>query len=236
LNNPGMPTITLACDYDETLASHGQVARPVLKALARFKASGGKLILVTGRELEDLAKVGPDLSLFDFVVVENGAVAYHPESGEAEALASPPSQPFVARLRERGVKPLSVGRSIVATVQRYAPLVRQTIEEMGLALEIVPNRSSLMVLPRGVNKGTGLNLALQELGLPMENVIGVGDAENDAPFLGMCGTAVAVANAIPSIKAAADWVTDQPRGEGVIEVINRVMSGDLYATRITPSR
>jgi HAD superfamily hydrolase (TIGR01484 family) len=231
-----MPTITLACDYDETLASRGQVARPVLEALIRFKASGGKLILVTGRELEDLAKVGPDLRLFDFVVVENGAVLYSPESGQAQALASPPSQAFVARLRERGVQPISVGRSIVATVKKHARVVRQTIAQMELDLEIVPNRSSLMVLPGGVNKGTGLTLALQELSLPAESVIGVGDAENDATFLGMCGTAVAVANAIPSIKAAADWVTDQPRGAGVVEIINRVMSGDLYATRITPSR
>ena len=236
MNNPGMPTITLACDYDETLASRGQVARPVLDALIRFKASGGKLILVTGRELEDLAKVGPDLRLFDFVVVENGAVLYRPESGQAQALASPPSQAFVAGLRERGVRPLSVGRSIVATVKKHARVVRQTIAQMGLDLEVVPNRSSLMVLPGGVNKGTGLILALQELSLPAESVIGVGDAENDAPFLDMCGTAVAVANAIRSIKAAADWVTDKPRGAGVVEIINRVMSGDLYATRITRSR
>jgi len=229
-----MPTITLACDYDETLASHGQVARSVVEALTRFKTSGGKLILVTGRELEDLAKVGPDLRLFDFVVVENGAVLYRPESGQTQVLASPPSQPFVAKLRERGVRPLSVGRSIVATVQQHARVVRQTIAKMGLDLEIVPNRSSLMVLPRGLNKGTGLTLALQELSLPAENVIGVGDAENDASFLDMCGTAVAVANAIPLIKASADWVTDQPRGAGVLEIINRVLSGDLYAARISP--
>ena len=236
MNNPGMPTITLACDYDETLASHGHVAGPVLEALAHFKASSGKLILVTGRELEDLAKVGPDLRLFDFVLVENGAVLYRPESRQVQVLASPPSEAFVARLHERGVKPLSVGRSIIATVQQHTYLVRRTIAEMELDLEIVHNRSSLMVLPRGVNKGTGLTLALQELSLPAENVIGVGDAENDAPFLAMCGTSVAVANAIPAIKAAADWVTDQPRGAGVVEIINRVISGDLYATRISPSR
>ena len=226
-----MPTFSLACDYDETLASNGQVAPAVLQALVRFKAAGGKSILVTGRELDDLIKVGPDLALFDFVVAENGAVLYRPQSGEAQSLAGPPSQLFVARLRQRGVRPVSVGRSIVATVQRYAGVVEQTIGEMELDLEVIPNRSSLMVLPSGLNKGTGLQVALEQMEVPAERVVGVGDAENDAAFLTMCGIYVAVANAIPSIKNAADWVTDQESGAGVVEVIDRVMSGDLCVTR-----
>jgi len=46
-------------------------------ALERFRKSGRKLILVTGRELEDLESVFPRLELFDRVVAENGAV--HPD-------------------------------------------------------------------------------------------------------------------------------------------------------------
>jgi HAD superfamily hydrolase (TIGR01484 family) len=231
-----MLTFSLACDYDETLASNGRVAPAVLDALLRFKAVGGKSVLVTGRELDDLLEVGPDMTVFDFVVAENGAVLYRPESGEIQSLAGPPSNLFVARLRQRGVQPVSVGRSIVATGQRHTGIVHQTIVEMELDLDIILNRSSLMVLPHGVNKGTGLKLALQQMHLAAENVVGVGDAENDDAFLTMCGVYVAVANAIPSIKNAADWVTDQESGAGVVEVINRVISGDLCATRTSPSR
>lgn len=207
-----------------------------MDGLVRFKMSGGKLILVTGRELEDLTQVGPDLRVFDFVVAENGALLYRPEMRKAQSLAGRPAQSFINQLHRRGVHPLSVGRSIVATLEQYAGIVDETIAEMNLDLEIVRNRSSLMVLPRGVNKGTGLMLALQELHLKEESVIGVGDAENDAPFLSLCGTAVAVANAIPSIKASADWVTDQSGGAGVVEVIDRVVSVDGCVTRGWPSQ
>lgn len=222
-----MPLFALACDYDETLASEGRAAPPVWEALARFKAAGGKCTLVTGRELKDLVKVAPEINLFDFVVAENGAVLYRPADGKTQSLANPPSQPFIACLQQLGVRPVSVGRSIVATVRQHAGVVERTISQMQLDLEITLNRSSLMILPRGVNKGTGLRLALEQMQCPMEKAIGVGDAENDSAFLTLCGIYVAVANAIPSIQQAADWVTDQPSGAGVVEVINRIMNGDL---------
>jgi phosphoglycolate phosphatase (TIGR01487 family) len=231
-----IPATVLACDYDETLAAAGRVTGRALKALARFQASGGKFVLVTGRALEDLAEVAPELTCFDFVVAENGAVLYWPQSRHVQAAASGPPDEFIAELAQRGVHPLAIGRSIVATVRQHAPVVRQIIAEMGLELETILNRSSLMILPRGVNKGTGLTLALQHLGWPAENVIGIGDAENDASFLSICGTSVAVANAIPAIKEAADWTTDHECGDGIVEVINRVLAGDICATRSTPSR
>ena len=51
----------------------------------------------------------------------------------------------------------------------------------------------------------GMNTdALEELRMPADRTVGVGDAENDHAFLRHCGVAVAVANALPSVKAAAD--------------------------------
>ena len=103
-----MRYLALACDYDGTLASDGQVSDRTLAALQRFIASGRKLILVTGRELEDLFSVFPHYTIFERVVAENGVLLYHPATGEKKSLASPPPAKFVARLRERGV-PISVG-------------------------------------------------------------------------------------------------------------------------------
>jgi hydroxymethylpyrimidine pyrophosphatase-like HAD family hydrolase len=223
--------LNLACDYDETLASGGQVGPPALEALVRLKASGGKTILVTGRELDDLLQVFPAIDVFDLVVAENGAVLYQPATGRIRPLADPPSQRFLERLRQQRVQPLSAGRSIVATRQRHYDVVRQTIGEMGLALEIILNRDSLMVLPAGTNKGTGLQVALKELQLPAQSVAGIGDAENDHAFLKLCGAYVAVANAIPAIREAADWVTRQDHSAGVSEVINKVITGEFCCTR-----
>jgi HAD superfamily hydrolase (TIGR01484 family) len=222
-----MDILALASDYDETLACEGRVDAPTWEALLRFRASGRKVILVTGRELDDLLRVCPDLNIFDAAVVENGAVLYLPSTRRLVSLASAPPPGFIEILRQRGVQPLSVGRSIVATVRPQYETVRRTIREMGLDMEIVFNRSSVMALPSGTNKGTGLQAALQELGLPADRVVGIGDAENDEAFLGMCGLYAVVANALPPLKQGADVVTLQECGPGVVEIIEKIMASQL---------
>ena len=70
-----MRYLALATDYDGTLAKDGQVDGSTLAALERFRDSGRRLILVTGRELDELLEVFPQIDLFDRVVAENGALA-----------------------------------------------------------------------------------------------------------------------------------------------------------------
>ena len=81
------------------------------------------------------------------------------------------------------------------------------IHALGLELQIIFNKGSVMVFPTGVNKATGLKAALKEMGLSPHNVIGVGDAENDHAFMELCERSVAVANALPVLKEKADLVT-----------------------------
>ena len=71
----------VAADYDGTLANDGRVAKNTLETLACVQESGRKLVLVTGRELESLQSVFPELGLFDLVVAENGALLYHRPRG-----------------------------------------------------------------------------------------------------------------------------------------------------------
>lgn len=83
----------LVCDYDGTIAFDGRVNEKVLAALKRLKASGRKLILVTGRELDDILFVFPEISLFDRVVAENGSVLYDPASREEKAIGGAAARP-----------------------------------------------------------------------------------------------------------------------------------------------
>src|SRR5438045_9573205 len=104
----------LASDYDETLADHGRVQARTEQALLRLRASGRKLLLVTGRDLDDLLRVFPRVDLFDAVVAENGALLYLPDRKQERRLAEPPPPEFAAALRRRGV-PIAAGRVVVAT-------------------------------------------------------------------------------------------------------------------------
>jgi HAD superfamily hydrolase (TIGR01484 family) len=223
-----MRYLALATDYDGTLAHHGQVDEPALVALGKLRESGRRLILVTGRELEQLLGVFPQIDLFDHVVAENGALLYRPETREEKRLAESPPEAFVAELRSRGVSPISVGRSIVATWEPHQNTVLNVIHELGLEWHVIFNKGAVMVLPSGVNKATGLAAALEELGLSPHNTVGVGDAENDHAFLSFCECSVAVANALPIVKDRADIVTRAPHGVGVVELIKQLVADDLH--------
>ena len=196
--------LALATGYDGTLAYDGIVAEATIAALRRFKATGRKLVLVTGRILEDLIQAFPEVALFDRVVAENGALIYDPQTRKERSLAPPPPPVFAEILRQREVRPVSVGRTIVATCEPHETTVLRTIHELGLELEVLFNKGAVMVLPTGINKAVGLSAALAELGLSVHNVAGIGDAENDHTFLRACGCAAAVANALPIVKDGAD--------------------------------
>ena len=222
-----MRFMTLATDYDGTLASEGRVAEETWESVRRLRASGRKLILVTGRELEDLRNVCPNLELFDRVVAENGGLLYRPAKREQQLLAPHPPKEFVKALRQRGVAHLSVGQTILASVRPYETVVIQAIRDLGMELQVVFNKDAVMVLPTGVNKATGLKAALKELELSPHNVVAIGDAENDHAFLDLCECSAAVANALPSLKKHADIVTSAEEGRGVVELIDELLADDL---------
>jgi HAD superfamily hydrolase (TIGR01484 family) len=129
--------VALATDYDGTLARDGLVDAPTMEALKEVRRSGRKLILVTGRDLPDLRRVFAELDVFDLVVAENGALLFNPAKKEETPLGDPPSPAFVARLRELGVSPLSVGHSIVATWEPHQKTVLDVIHELALELHIL---------------------------------------------------------------------------------------------------
>ena len=225
MNN--MRYLALATDYDGTLASAERVSEPTVQALRRLRTSGRQVILVTGRRLDDLFAVCSCIQLFDLIVAENGAVIYNPHSREETQLANPPSKLLIQGLQARGVEPLEIGQVMVATYAPHRAAVQDVIWELGLEAQVIANRDAVMVLPAGVNKATGLAYALRELGLSRHEVVGIGDAENDHSFLEHCECAVAVANATSSIKQIAALVTAAENGNGVIELIDQLISNDL---------
>jgi HAD superfamily hydrolase (TIGR01484 family) len=183
--------------------------------------------MVTGRELPELKTVFPDLPLFDVVIAENGALLYRPDTGEEKLLGPEPPPELVQRLRKLNVTPMSIGRSIIATWEPHQNSVLQAIHDLGVEYQVIFNKGAVMILPSSVNKASGLAVAHKSLRLSPHQVVGIGDAENDNAFLMSCGCAVAVANALPSLKSKADIVTKGERGAGVQEIIDRMIADDL---------
>ncbi len=141
-------------------------------------------------------------------------------------LAHRPPQNFIAALRDRGVDPLYLGQVVVATVEPNEVMALEVIRDLGLELEIIFNKGSVMILPTGTNKASGLAAALEELEISSMETVALGDAENDHALLTMTGCGVAVANALDSLKADADLVTSEPDGAGVRQLIEALLSED----------
>lgn len=216
-----------ATDFDGTIASDGVVDEPTLLALKSLRPAGIKSLLVTGRELPELKNLDFPLDVFDLVVAENGALIYEPELNETQLLTNPASAELAVLLEKRGVTPLSVGGAIIATYEPHETTVIEAIKELGLELQVIFNKGAVMILPSGVNKASGLKVALERWGITPEDTVGVGDAENDHAFLETCGYSVAVANAVPSLKERVTWTTTHSAGAGVVQLIAALVNGKL---------
>jgi HAD superfamily hydrolase (TIGR01484 family) len=222
-----MRYLAIATDFDGVVASRGRLSSVAITAIERLRASGRRAILVTGRRMANLSQSCPDLSPFDYVVAENGAVVYEPRSHEETLLARPIPTTFVERLKELGVDPVEVGKVIVSTWEPHQFTMLKVVQQLGLEVHIVFNRSAVMALPPGVNKATGLSYVLRKLGLSAHEVVGVGDSENDHSFLQLSECAATVANAVPSIRRIASRVAIGENGAGLAELIDDLITTDF---------
>ncbi len=94
----------------------------------------------------------------------------------------------------------------------------------------------LEVLPPGASKGAALKALLRDLNIAPENVLAVGDAENDIEMLQLAGMSAAVANASPTVKAVAKAVVASHDEDGVAEAVERWVLQAATAASETESR
>lgn len=73
------------------------------------------------------------------------------------------------------------------------------------------------MLPRGSSKAVGVQKMLEKLGIPKENSYAFGDGTNDFEMLAFVGTGIAMGNAVPELKAIADYVTTSCSENGILD-------------------
>ena len=88
---------------------------------------------------------------------------------------------------------------------------------------------TLEIIPAGVNKGAALSALARQLGIPMAQVMAIGDNDNDVSMLAAAGCAVAVANATEAAKRAAHWIAPSNLEDGAAVAIRALALGDEAA-------
>ncbi|MDH4277277.1 MAG: HAD hydrolase family protein [Acidimicrobiia bacterium] len=224
----GRPRL-VAFDYDGTLTLAGRPTDDVLAALARARATGLIVVLITGRIMDELRAEFPDVAdHFDALVLENGALI---DIGSRHVTTAPPIDPAVsAALTSRQIEHRT-GNVIVAASAADEHVIVDELNRLGLEYQTIHNRSELMVVPSGINKGVGLEAVLAELGISPHDTVVVGDAENDHSLLAAAALGVAVANAVHSLRSAADVVIDSADGVGIIELVDDLLETAVFWQR-----
>jgi Cof subfamily protein (haloacid dehalogenase superfamily) len=80
------------------------------------------------------------------------------------------------------------------------------------------------IVPKGVNKGSALEIVSEMMEINHDAIIAFGDNENDIEMLELAGTGVVMGNAPDHVKIKADIVTDSNDNNGVFNILERVFN------------
>ncbi|WP_126451305.1 phosphoglycolate phosphatase [Sulfodiicoccus acidiphilus] len=213
----------VASDFDRTLSSEKDgfvMRREVVEEVNRFSKSY-HFVVVTGRERKYMEVLAPGLNPTAWVM-ENGALLVH----KVIDVNAPSNWPSVRTLveqtlRRRGVR-YSRGEVIIYVDGGRSQKLELDVK--GASIEW--NRNDAMIMPTGVNKGTGLTKLKEALNF-QGKVIAVGDSENDFALFKVADFKVAVGNALPEVKREADLVLDEDDGEGVKKLLKMIEEDEL---------
>lgn len=185
----------------------------IVEKLAAVRKAGTLLVLVTGRcipELEELI----DTSVFDAIVAENGTILL---IGGKKTLLAPEGW---AAVRADLLKHFAGGcEEVVISLDRAEE--ENAARVVGGRAKIELNKDKIMIMPAGIDKASGLAVAVKSLGV-RGKIASVGDGENDLALFRASDYRIALQNSVDSLKREADYVSSLPDGQGVAEAIDQL--------------
>jgi phosphoglycolate phosphatase (TIGR01487 family) len=217
--------LLIVVDYDGTLAEENHpVKREVAQSVMTLKQKHGfKLILATARPLSDIERF-VKVTLFDALILELGSVLFFPPS---DLILFRPKwwNTFIEEV-SRVVPRVNLGEVLYYFDQDNISLAQHVLlnkqSEYSVEMKKVGSRTHVFA-PRGLDKGVGVSRLLQVTGWDAKNMVAIGDSASDIPMFRIARFKVAVANADQKLKEMADYVTNRPYGEGVVEGLQKIL-------------
>ena len=156
--------------------------------------------------------------------VEGARVLHHPDAEVDEWVRSDPRyRPHRTFLHALPFQPVSI--SAYGRPEIMRPLAVLMRERLGDSVSIIQSGTEhawgVEVYISGISKRTGLETLAARLEAAPEEIMAIGDHINDIEMLEWAGWGVAMGNALPEVKAVADWVTEPLSADGVAHAIER---------------
>ncbi|BAK20789.1 Cof-type HAD-IIB family hydrolase [Melissococcus plutonius] len=122
---------------------------------------------------------------------------------------------------------------VMATAADYLDRqIKQIPHEYYDHFEIIKTRKNLLeFMPKGITKAYGLSLLADELMIKSEEIMAIGDEENDLPMIHYAGIGVAMENAVSKVRSAADIITTTNEKDGVASAIENYAFSTLQGVK-----
>jgi phosphoglycolate phosphatase (TIGR01487 family) len=211
----------VVCDVDGTITDVNKHIQPQgIEALRLAQENGFVVMLASGNVLPVAFGLSAFIGLDGPVIAENGGIVSFKEKIYQLHSSDLPEKAYQHLVKEIG----PVGRLFTDNWRQTEvglkrsndlELVRKTLQ--GWNVDIEATGFAIHIMEKGHSKVSGIRKASELLDIPLEEFIAVGDADNDVKMLQECGYGIAVGNASPAAKAAADYVCLGKHAAGVAE-------------------
>ena len=215
------PIRLVLSDYDRTFTDETLRVAPGLKeAIGRLRAQGIMFSLVSGRKYEFMAGLAGEMDgLVDSFIAENGCVGF--ARGCRTEICAAAGRDRLLQALGREAIPYDAGDVVISVHRRFLPGVERVLGDFP-GYHVIRNVDSLMLLPHGASKATGIRWLMDVYCVGPGEMACVGDAENDLDMRGLCALMGAVANALPEVKRESDYVCRGEFGAGLKEFLEYV--------------
>ena len=226
----------IAVDIDGTITDDKRkICISAIESLRAAEKAGIPTIIVTGNVVNYAYATEVLIGCSGGLVAENGGMIFK-EGYNNNAVEILVNREYIekadAHLKEKLGKDYSKHASHdnnyrATEIVFYKTIQREIIEdalkdyEFIDELEIYDSGFALHVTDKRVNKGSSLKRLCEKNGINMDNVMAIGDSENDEDFLKEVGVKVAVGNADESLKKISTYVCEKNFGDGVAEAIEK---------------
>ncbi len=239
----------LFLDLDGTTVVHGIENLPSAHVTQAIKAAHSKIhiCLATGRPLYVAQSILDHLNLSGPCVLSGGTQIYDPVKKTMImefALKKRAINSIYAYCRKNKIEVnIFDGKEDISfhgefkkknILSFYIPKINpQVVDEIIKDLQQIPDVNifkipswtpgfmSIDIMASGASKLHGIVEVAKRLNIQTHEMIGVGDGYNDFPLLMACGLKIAMGNAVPELKAIADFVAPSVEEDGVATIIEK---------------
>ena len=223
----------VATDIDGTITNERrELNLNAVRAIRKLEKKGINVILVSSQSFLIVSDLAIYLGAKGPVIGETGAVVGWPRSPVFIARWKYDSQKITRIMLSLGFRAsfsnpfrfsnLAFSRTeeAVATEEE----IYNKLKEEGIVnVEVYDSGFGVHILPKGVNKGSGLLRAIKLLKINIDEVVVIGDGRNDIPMFKVAKHTYAPANADPLIKENASYVSEKKYGAAFVELANMLL-------------